>query len=261
MKLVTLAIVVLTANLASAQLAFDSVVIEFTDIPVSGSQGYTDGYMPGSGSSSPIPKRLIRSGVTLRNPKVERFTDTVRLTTGAHVMYFKFDSNTNFASFIRYDYYSEAFKRQFHIKNVVLYNTPLGPSTHYSSDLDQHLVFFSESTESPATHGSKYFTHLSLDLPFSPSSTLTVHMFGSIPMEVHRDNDTESSSLLVYPNPADRFIRIHPADDQQYTIYDHLGRIILGGNLSSDEIDVSSLPSGLFYVKFSGGIRSFLIAR
>lgn len=54
--------------------------------------------------------------------------------------------------------------------------------------------------------------------------------------------------LIVYPNPADNFLKVQGNRNSKFEIFDSLGRMILDGPILGGEIDISSLTSGLYFL-------------
>ena len=70
-------------------------------------------------------------------------------------------------------------------------------------------------------------------------------------------------SLKAYPNPAHNSLTIdYPIDVQkeleQYTVVNTLGQTLLQGKLSSNSLDISSLPTGAFIIKIGEAQCKFL---
>ncbi len=68
-----------------------------------------------------------------------------------------------------------------------------------------------------------------------------------------RDLPLSRQELLVYPNPASSQLRIVSSDRPwtEYTIYNAAGRAAVSGKLHRQPIDVSRLPSGIYYLLVS----------
>ncbi|MCF8366538.1 MAG: T9SS type A sorting domain-containing protein [Bacteroidales bacterium] len=76
------------------------------------------------------------------------------------------------------------------------------------------------------------------------------------------ENIPESKELVIYPNPASSFINIHdlPNQPSQVTIYSIQGGVILQKPISaqSNNIDVSSLKNGLYFLNFNRQTVKFI---
>ncbi|UII26413.1 carbohydrate-binding protein [Fulvivirga maritima] len=73
-------------------------------------------------------------------------------------------------------------------------------------------------------------------------------------MSVRRDTDEQLSSteLVLFPNPANNFININNAQQYKggtYTLMDKTGKEILSKEYSGDDIEISSLPADLYFIR------------
>lgn len=65
-------------------------------------------------------------------------------------------------------------------------------------------------------------------------------------------DDFAKNNLKIYPNPSTDFFRIKSDENMKIIIYDVAGRIVMNGNLQSNEqINVSSLTAGIYVVEVS----------
>jgi hypothetical protein len=76
---------------------------------------------------------------------------------------------------------------------------------------------------------------------------------------------TDSGALTVYPNPTNgilfvetRFIASHPT---VYRITNLMGQTVLSGSITAEtqQIDVSALPKGMYFITFAGETRKFVV--
>ena len=74
-----------------------------------------------------------------------------------------------------------------------------------------------------------------------------------------------AGTLMVYPNPTNgvlfvetRFIASQPTE---YRITNLMGQTVLSGNINADnqQINVSSLPQGMYFITFAGETRKFVV--
>ena len=66
------------------------------------------------------------------------------------------------------------------------------------------------------------------------------------------------NSLKVYPVPANNSINIEGVDPgARYQVYDRLGLIKMDGRLLNNRINISSLPHGIYIIRFDGGNQIF----
>lgn len=62
-----------------------------------------------------------------------------------------------------------------------------------------------------------------------------------------------ADQLQVYPNPASHTVTISsPEPVKSYTLTDFSGRLIARADLRSEQIDISSLPDGIYFMQFYG---------
>ncbi len=74
-------------------------------------------------------------------------------------------------------------------------------------------------------------------------------------------NDVNEDGFGVYPNPAAEKLRITSyklQTEQPITIFDLSGRQILEQRISKNEIDVSQLEKGVYFVKINNRVRKFV---
>ena len=89
--------------------------------------------------------------------------------------------------------------------------------------------------------------------------------------ELHGVEDgpsTGSGTLTVYPNPTDGILfvetrRAMSLPDQTYRITNLMGQILMTGSISAEtqQIDVSSLPQGMYFITVGEGTRKFVVNR
>ena len=77
---------------------------------------------------------------------------------------------------------------------------------------------------------------------------------------------TPSTGLAVYPNPTNGVLfvetrRATSLPDQTYRITNLMGQTVLSGNINADnqQINVSSLPQGMYFITFAGETRKFVV--
>ena len=69
------------------------------------------------------------------------------------------------------------------------------------------------------------------------------------------DEDSENLDVIMYPNPTSDKIHIKGLNDYDLKVYNMLGQIILKAN-KTQYIYVKSLPSGIYFVEVSDGVKS-----
>ena len=79
---------------------------------------------------------------------------------------------------------------------------------------------------------------------------------------------TDSMTLTVYPNPTDGILFVETQNfaslpDQTYRITNLMGQILMTGSISAEtqQIDVSSLPQGMYFITVGEGTRKFVVNR
>ena len=83
---------------------------------------------------------------------------------------------------------------------------------------------------------------------------------------VEEGPSTPSTGLAVYPNPTNGVLfvetrRATSLPDQTYRITNLMGQTVLSGNINADnqQINVSSLPQGMYFITFAGETRKFVV--
>ena len=77
---------------------------------------------------------------------------------------------------------------------------------------------------------------------------------------------TPLTELVIYPNPTDgtlfvQTLRATSLHDQTYRITNVMGQTLLTGKITDEnqQIDVSSLPKGMYFITFAGATRKFVV--
>jgi hypothetical protein len=76
---------------------------------------------------------------------------------------------------------------------------------------------------------------------------------------------TGSGVLTVYPNPTNGVLTIHHSEfsihHSAFRITNLMGQTILSGNITNEtqQIDVSTLPQGMYFITFAGETRKFVV--
>ena len=76
--------------------------------------------------------------------------------------------------------------------------------------------------------------------------------------------EMDDAAFAVYPNPTDGvlFIRTHAVRPyEEYRITNLMGQTVLTGNLNTEnqQINVSDLPQGMYFITFAGATRKFVV--
>ena len=76
---------------------------------------------------------------------------------------------------------------------------------------------------------------------------------------------TGSGTFTVYPNPTNGVLTVHHSEFQihhsEFQIANLMGQTVLSGNINAEnqQIDVSSLPQGMYFITFAGETRKFVV--
>ena len=74
------------------------------------------------------------------------------------------------------------------------------------------------------------------------------------------DDLNGSEGFYIFPNPTDGMIIISGKQTGEYRITNIMGQTLMTGRIDSDnqQINVSTLPDGMFFITFAGSIRKFI---
>ena len=88
----------------------------------------------------------------------------------------------------------------------------------------------------------------------------------AVPSNTNALQETETSSLAVFPNPTNGILSVetcHGASLQTetYRITNLMGQTVLTGSLNADtqQIDISHLPNGMYLIRMGGATRKFVV--
>ena len=76
---------------------------------------------------------------------------------------------------------------------------------------------------------------------------------------------TSSGTLTLYPNPTNGVLTIHHSEfsihHSEFRITNMMGQTLLTGHITAEnqQIDVSSLPQGMYFITFAGETRKFVV--
>ncbi len=90
---------------------------------------------------------------------------------------------------------------------------------------------------------------------------------------VEEDGPSTGGTLTVYPNPTNGVLTIHHSElttsnashfhihHSEFQIANLMGQTVLSGNINAEnqQIDVSSLPQGMYFITFAGETRKFVV--
>ena len=74
-----------------------------------------------------------------------------------------------------------------------------------------------------------------------------------------------SGAFTVYPNPTHGVLTVHHSafriHHSEFQIANLMGQTVLSGNINAEnqQIDVSSLPQGMYFITFAGETRKFVV--
>ncbi len=88
-----------------------------------------------------------------------------------------------------------------------------------------------------------------------------IYMTGKLTQKSSLAN-AQISQFTLFPNPADKTIAINTSTETEIQIINTLGMVLLKTTLPAGEsiIDIGDLPSGVYFVKSSMGVKKLLIA-
>jgi hypothetical protein len=86
----------------------------------------------------------------------------------------------------------------------------------------------------------------------------TVYRFGELPTSITEESKED---IVLWPNPATDAIRILANSNQQFWVYDQLGKEVLNGKLinQNNTIDLSNLNAGTYIVRTESGLAKQFI--
>lgn len=107
-------------------------------------------------------------------------------------------------------------------------------------------------TDKTATNDEQYYQLKIVDL----DGTFSSSDFVVIPKML------VANEILVYPNPANRYVYVKLSQKQTVNIYNSLGALCLKVFVNEqDPIDISNLPNGIYYLKTTERSTKFIISR
>lgn len=87
---------------------------------------------------------------------------------------------------------------------------------------------------------------------FTTLSNITSPIEGSIQI---------TNKIVVYPNPTTSEINIVGNNNQEYQLFDNIGKLVLYGNIIENKIDISSFVNGLYFLKVDGKFIKVIIQK
>ncbi|MCC9020099.1 zinc-dependent metalloprotease [Flavobacterium lipolyticum] len=68
----------------------------------------------------------------------------------------------------------------------------------------------------------------------------------------------KSQDIILYPNPVKDILTISNMENEEYAIYNLTGQQILTGRTQTGQIDVSTLPNGLYIIRIKNSSKPFI---
>ena len=77
------------------------------------------------------------------------------------------------------------------------------------------------------------------------------------------EKETIETQFNLYPNPTEGVITISGFPMGEYRIGNMMGQTVLTGNIIAEnqQIDVSALPKGMYFITFAGETRKFVVGK
>ncbi len=72
---------------------------------------------------------------------------------------------------------------------------------------------------------------------------------------------SEYSDISMYPNPVSSILRFEGVEDQNFAIFDNLGRKCMEGMMLNEEIDVGKLSKGQYFITLSSNLKGNFIKK
>ena len=72
-------------------------------------------------------------------------------------------------------------------------------------------------------------------------------------LEIVGVTDISQTPLSVYPNPTTGLIQISDATAERVDVFDNMGRLVQTYGQATQELDLTSLPAGLYILKMHVG--------
>ena len=157
-------------------------------------------------------------------------------------------------------------------KYRVNYGTPFDIDSLENNDLlDKNNIRFIKIIDVVGSVDSRYATYDSkgnkVNDPFpTPFNTggFDLDAVGIIHQRsIDKNNDMDENTILVYPNPVHNFLHLNAngVEIKSIKILDIYGEIVLKYNKSYRNIDLSKLPSGIYFIKIKYGNYQSIIRK
>ena len=145
--------------------------------------------------------------------------------------------------------------------NVIDSTSGIGNILHDFNIADESWYTIKIRNTTPNQMGQKCWVKLTYDAPTSPNLNTTKNKCACSSTTSFNFED-QMIDYNIYPNPANEFIQILDNENiygKDYEILDISGRIIQSGKLSlNNQVDVTSLRVGSYYLNLSGHLTKFI---
>ena len=145
--------------------------------------------------------------------------------------------------------------------NVIDSTSGIGNILHDFNIADESWYTIKIRNTTPNQMGQKCWVKLTYDAPTSPNLNTTKNKCACSSTTSFNFED-QLIDYNIYPNPANEFIQILDNENiygKDYEILDISGRIIQSGKLSlNNQVDVTSLRVGSYYLNLSGHLTKFI---
>ena len=103
------------------------------------------------------------------------------------------------------------------------------------------------------------------ELVFKPGEEDCDAIYSEVHGVEENDPSTGSGTLTVYPNPTNGILTIHHSSfsihHSSFRITNFMGQTLMTGQITDEnqQIDVSILPQGMYFITFAGETRKFVV--
>jgi hypothetical protein len=257
---------VLSPGSGFAQPQIDSVRVEMKDLQFYNSSSYTS-FSHGSGSSH----ETVVSSSNYTQIIVQQFTSAgtiVLVCKSRDTIKFMIDTVQNIMGSFK-EYYSDISTDEGSQHSISFINATVenvGDNVEVNMDTaaltsDKFSYIYNSITHSSGgeeDHNSSTYTGS------VPTSHVKVILYKHVPLNSIENSINKMLLFRLFPNPASKFITLYSSENnyyQQASIFDLLGNQVLKKDLENLQIDVSSLPPGIYYLRAGNQMQKFVIQR
>ncbi|MEJ5287198.1 MAG: M28 family peptidase [Bacteroidota bacterium] len=152
----------------------------------------------------------------------------------------------------------------FKIANIIEYPYPLisrnrfTPFYEFAEKGYEEVYFIRDFPPPPPYYIGETDVFSNLDLPFLHANArlgigTLAYVAGIIGESLSVEYDRKTESEIVFPNPVDDYINSKHFLGFSFKIFNLLGECIERGFVASEEINLSQIPAGCYYIVFSNG--------